>query len=218
MLCAALILTHMSIASQLSYATQLTFDHAHVFPNSLDYSYGDNVATSPDGNGHSYLIGAEGPTPNVVTDYATSSVVVSVWSSNYGDLTNVAYGADITTITFTADTGFLVNLHSFEMAGWPLTDYTINAVEVLDSNGTPLFSQSNVHIEGDAAHSDFDFVTPLTDTELTIRWDAANVNATNIGIDNILISQVPEPSGVVLVACLLSIVGVGGRRETQNTL
>ena len=71
----------------------------------------------------------------------------------------------------TADSGYRVQLYDFDMAGYDNTDYTIYLIEVLNSDGTPLYSQNNMNIEGDSdgpGHTHFDFTSsPLMDDQLT---------------------------------------------------
>lgn len=169
--------------------------------------YGDNVTSTTEGN---FTYGAAGGfTPNIVADYSTGA---AFWNSNYGNLSNVLYAEEfaggIFGLTLTADPGFKVSLDSFDLAGWPNTDYTINSLEVL-AGSTALFSASNVVVQGDSSgprRTSFDFDDPFVAQSLTIRFDASNlaiIQSDNIGIDNVRFSQVPEPSSV------LGVLGFG---------
>ena len=167
------------------------------------------------GGQFTYGNGGEGFTPNIVLDYFAGSATpnnpgVSLWSDQYGDLTNVLIGNNNSislNVRLTADNGFDVQLFDFDLAGWPTTDYTIDAVSVLSETGT-LFSQNNVLVEGDgtgSGHTSFDFATPLTGAELLIQIDYGNLaggQQDNIGIDNIRFGQNP-PAVVPLPAAWL---------------
>jgi hypothetical protein len=73
------------IPSSLSWAgVVLTFDQAGIFAGqSIDQSYGDRVVASPDGNGHSYQLVADG-FGNALYRSAKStggpSIISSLWA------------------------------------------------------------------------------------------------------------------------------------------
>ena len=194
--------------------TILIFENSSGFSiGFIDSNYGHRVTANIQG-GFSY--GGTADTPNVVTNYSANT---RGWTSNYGDLSNVAYtGAfdGILQLTLSADPGFEVNLHSFDLAGWSQADHIINSVQVLDGVGQVLFSQSNVLVHGDLVgprHTTFSF-PPLTAPALSIRFDASNLTvpfgAQVIGLDNVRFSQVPEPSSVAIAltgaACTLTLL------------
>ena len=120
-------------------------------------------------------------------------------------------------VKLTADPGFVVDLYYFDLAGWSLADYTINAVSVL-SGSSVLFSQSNVLVQGandgGDMHTVFDFSVPLSASELVIQIDHGNLAVgvqDNIGIDNIRFGQTPPPAAVPVPAALwLFISGLLG--------
>ena len=158
-------------------ATVLLFDQMRelgvvvptVSGNDVPQDYGDRVAGAVQavpGGFFTYGEAGEGFTPNLVVDYVTSGYVVKLWQDSYGDLINVAFGnqnSNIFGIKLTADVGFSALLYGFDLGGWPLADYTINAVRVLDGADL-LFSQRDVLVEGDAngpRHTEFSFETPL---------------------------------------------------------
>jgi hypothetical protein len=186
-----------------SQATVLTFEGLF---GAIDQSYGDRVAGNMAG-GYTFSQMGEGFTPNVVVDYDPSGGAPRTWPSGYGDLTRVLYESDRTAklqVKFTADPGFRVRLERWEMATWSSTlshpnGETINGVAVYGADGTPLFSQANVHVPI-VGHITFGpFATPLVDTMLTLEIDALNITTgfrnEDIGLDNVVFSQVPEPDG-----------------------
>ncbi len=150
-----------------SHATILEFDQMRalgavvpiVSGNDVPQDYGDRVAgtfQAVPGGTFTYGEAGEGFTPNVVVEYVSSGPAggndVSLWQDSYGDLMNVVFGnqsSNTLNVRLTSDAGFNVLLHGFDLGGWPNTDYTINAVRVLDG-GSELFSQSDVRVEGDS--------------------------------------------------------------------
>jgi hypothetical protein len=192
--------------------------------NAVPEDYGDRITASVvnvPGGQFTYGNGGEGFTPNIVLDYFAGSAIpnnpgVGLWSDQYGDLTNVLIGNNNSislNVRLTADTGFDVQLYDFDLAGWPTTDYTINAVNVLSGTNT-LFSQNNVLVEGDGTgpgHTSFDFATPLAGTELLIQIDYGNLaggQQDNIGIDNIRFGQDPPAVAPLPAAWLLLGSGI----------
>lgn len=151
----------------------------------------------------------------MVVDYPNNAFW---WSSAYGDLTNIIYPAGsigILDVTLTADPGFEVVLNSFDLAGWPFTDYTINSVQVL-SGSTSLFSQNNVFISG-TTRTGFNTsnLGSLAASSLTLRINATNPggSAENIGLDNIQFSQrsaTPAPVGTPEPSALVALGAVAG--------
>ena len=223
------IIVLMSCFASAGRASILTFDQIRVggvvvptiSGNDLEDDYGDRVTGSPlnvSGGQFTYGNGGEGFTPNVVVDFvAGNGTSLSLWQDSYGDLTNVAFGNSISVslnVQLTADPGFIVDLYHFDLAGWNMADYTINAVRVLSGADT-LFSQDNVLVQGaddgGDMHTAFDFAVPLSAAQLIIQIDHGNLAAgmqDNIGIDNIRFGQnppaavpVPPPSGSSAPAC-----------------
>ncbi|WP_340118274.1 PEP-CTERM sorting domain-containing protein [Pelagibius sp. 7325] len=219
-------------------ATILTFDQGRsatgfdVVPiqagAQVAQDYGDRVTGSPMdvlGGTYTYGNGGEGFTPNVGVNYLATGGVF-LWTLEYGDLTNVIFagpGSNVFRVQLEADAGFEVVLYGFDLAGWPLTDYAIDAVTV-SSNGIPLFSQIDVAVEGDATgpgHTAFGFAAPLMGSELTISLDFSNIpfgQQDNFGLDNIRFGQspppevvpteVPEPGSLALLVTGLAMLGL----------
>jgi hypothetical protein len=227
--------------SEDSAATVLQFDQARdaatqtmVVPtaagSSVPQDYGDHVngaVMNVPGGQFTYGNGGEGFTPNVTVDYS-SGTDVFLWTTQYGDLTNVLYAHALAgipnpnslTVRLAADSGFQVQLYAFDLAGWSNADYTISAVSVLGGM-TTLFSQSNVLVEGNFTgprHSTFNFASPLIAQDLSIVIDFSNLpggTQDNIGLDNIRFGQtspsvtpVSEPgAALLLVSGLLGLAG-----------
>jgi hypothetical protein len=228
----AMIAAHASQAS----ATELTFDGS-AFPNEpagngdilegipVNDLYGDNV-TSASMLGGLFQYGATGGfTPNVVVNYDTDIAAIPLtWRYDFGDLTRVIYvnpATGIMTIRFTADPGYKVQLHSFDLGGWNQSDYVINGVEVIDvTNATSLYSATNVNVLGAGpTHTDIDFNTPLGAQVLDLKIDASILGslADNIGIDNIVFTQVaiPEPTSTIALGFGTLAFAFIARRKMQ---
>jgi hypothetical protein len=205
--------------------------------NDVELDYGDRITGSVvnvPGGQYTYGDGGEGFTPNIVVDFFAGSAIpnnpgVSLWRDGYGDLTNVLLGNNNSislNVQFTADAGFDAQLYGFDLASWPTTDYTINAVNVL-SGTKNLFSQNNVLVEGDGTgpgHTSFDFAA-LTGAELLIQIEYANLaggQQDNIGIDNIRFGQnppaaVPLPAAWLLFGSGMAAIALQRRRQSGST-
>jgi len=240
------IIVLLSCFASAGRASILTFDQIRqggvVVPtlsgNDLEDDYGDHITGSPmnvSGGQFTYGNGGEGFTPNVVVDFvAGNGTTLSLWQDSYGDLTNVAFGNNISlslNVQLIADPGFVVDLYHFDLAGWNRADYTIDAVRVLSGADT-LFSQDNVLVQGaddgGDMHTAFDFAVPLSAAELVIQIVHGNLAGgmqDNIGIDNIRFGQnppaaVPVPPALWLFGSgLLGLIGISRRNKTaQQTL
>jgi hypothetical protein len=180
--------------------------------------YGDRV-TAPAQDGFAYGTGG-GATPNVVVDYATGgSNPLRIWDDGYGDLHDVIWidnpvfgGYGETTLT--ADAGYVVALHSFDMASYvDSVDETISSLTIRNGEDELLYSASNMPIEGDPnGHTPFVFNPAIAAPVLKIRL-TPGIAGENVGIDNIDFSQqsVPEPAAIVLAALALALLAGGTR-------
>jgi len=209
-----LVATCFALLPGVASATVLTFDPA-TNGTPTDQTYGDDVEATSEAT-FGYDVGAEGFTPNIQLTYGQGT---TLWTTQYGDLTNVLYqgvNGGVLTVTFTADPGFQVQLYDFDAAVWPspTPDLTINAVRVSDGINT-LFEQLTFPISG-TTHTPFDFTAaPLTASVLILEIDALNLGniSDNIGIDNVRFGQIaiPEPSTLAIAA--LGLLGMGCRRR-----
>jgi hypothetical protein len=215
-------MTLMLFLTSTANASILTFDQIRqvgvVVPtisgNDLEDDYGDRItgtSMNVPGGQFTYGNGGEGFTPNVTTHFvAGNGSSLSLWRDSYGDLTNVAFGSNLSAsliVQLTADPGYTVDLYHFDLAGWFLRDYTIDAVRVVSDAGT-LFFQDNVLVQGandgGPMHTSFDFAAPLSGAVLTLQIDYGNLTDStqdNIGIDNIRFGQNP-PAAVPIPATL----------------
>jgi hypothetical protein len=216
LICAAAAL----FAAPNHHATVLTFDITDLTPAmSVPQDYGDNVKIFTPGT-FSYGT-AQGTTPDITVAYADTT---RFWQSNYGNLNNVIYDSALSTgvlkITLSSAPGFLVGLHSFELAAWApyfLNDPIIMSVSAFNSLNVPIFSKTNVSVSTTTS-TPFTFDTPLIDSSLRIEIDARNLDfqSDGIGIDNITFSQaiVPEPSTTsLLMLTLTSLAAFRGRQR-----
>ncbi|MFN7016083.1 MAG: PEP-CTERM sorting domain-containing protein [Fimbriimonadales bacterium] len=209
----------------------LTMSHATVidFENSwlgivIPYDYADRVDASGNDSqargGYNLTFGA---TPNVAVlmftaDYwgGTWNQIGNLyrWSDSYADLINVAYHSPSyqgARFIFTADSGYWVRLHSFQMGGWPYTNRTLPFLQVL-VDGNLVYSATNVPISGSTANT-FSFDPNTTKgSVIEIRFGGD----WNVGIDNIGFSQelIPEPASLLaLGAGLAGLIRL--RRRTR---
>ncbi|MBM4262184.1 MAG: hypothetical protein FJ145_12235 [Deltaproteobacteria bacterium] len=223
-------------------ATQLTFEQ--IRSGGVVYSafndgvvpqdYGDRVTgltQNVPGGVFTYGNLGEGFTPNIEISYGPYPESASVWWDTFGDLSHVLWNNVRASfqITLVADPGYLAQLHGFDLAGWPNSDYSIGGIEILDGNGSLLFSQANVHVEGDLngpRHSHFEFAELRAET-LLIHIDATNLYSyyLNIGFDNLRFSQLragpnpapertPEPNAAILFSVALLVAKFGRRRRS----
>src|SRR5262249_24541896 len=159
----------------------------------LPQGYGNRVIAA-DQNGFHYGLDG-GPTPNVIVQHSTGGLPqLYTWDTQYGDLLNVVFAQEprVFDMLLQADPGFEITLTSFDMAAWPLLDYSIRSVTVLDGGANVLFSQSPCLIQGDPngpPHTHFDFGAGLRANAIRIMFDATNVDSDDVGIDNITFSQ-----------------------------
>jgi hypothetical protein len=215
------------VASTGVGATILTFDVSggvNDFQN-IPQNYGDNVAGSPQA-GHSYRVGPEGFTQNIIVAYGAPGEQPRLWTTGFGNLANVHFNdADFDT-TFTlrmiADAGFDVRLFGLDLASFLDSGQTIRGLTVRDGDGATLHSQGMTFVPG-AAHLSVDFATPLQAQILELVIDLTGLagDSDEIGIDNVRFGQVadappnsiPEPSTLVLLGAGLAMLTAMRRKK-----
>ena len=210
------------VSSSTASATILTFDQNVPVTNfeNVDQGYGDNVAGPGTPGGLEYGEAGEGYTPNVTVDYGPAGADPALWTTGYGDLTNILFkDADnfpTLAVTLTAEPGYLVSLYSWDMAAFGSvfsSDPSIDSVTVYDSEGAVLFSTIGQTIS-ETTHTAFDFsAAPFVDDQLVLEFDSSNLGglSDDIAIDNIRFGQqsVPEPASVAIA--LLGVAGLLAR-------
>ena len=178
---------------------------------------------TPDGLGHSYGVGAEGFTPNVVVEYGTAGEDPALWTTGYGDLTNVHFNdadGDLTfTVRFTADPGFLVTLFDFDIASFLSAGQTIAGLEVRNgATDASLFSLGSTFITG-ATHAQ---IAPnVSANVLILEIDLTGLGSVSddIGIDNVRFGQsqaeveTSEAGTLALLGGALAVIGGVARRR-----
>ena len=184
--------------------------------NSTGDSYGDGVAAAgtasfTDNAGTTqtatYDVGAEGATPNLDMEWHYSSAYgTTTYGTGYGDLVDVAYIYEPWFLIITPDAGFAVKLHSFDFAHYGSVDDVSPIVQVYSSIDGTLYNAGatgNYTPAGGHGHVDLD-LTASVDAEL---WVALYYNSGNgdddtywnYAVDNIVVSQVPEPASMLLL-------------------
>lgn len=216
------IIAALSLANCAMGGTLLNFNVNPVSAGILlDQAYGDRVIAASDS------VGAYGTdngtyTPNVLTSYSGTP---RVWTTGYGNFTNVFYnddeGGDIQ-LTLTADPGFLVTLASFDLAGFG-ANYTLNglAISVRDGGGNTLFSVNGPFVVNGTTSTS---VTPNVSAQvlqLDVFVSQLAGSSDNVALDNLLFSQqvapdtsgVPEPGTFALVSGALTAAFAARRRR-----
>lgn len=215
------VILALGLAGSAMAGTLLTYDIRNVAAGVLqDQAYGDRVTGPSDAVG-SYGTDNGVYTPNVV---ATHGGAPRVWTTGYGNLTNVHYndfdGQDIT-LTLTADPGFLVTLQSFDLAAFG-SNHTIpnTAITVSDGGGNVLFSLAGPLVVSGSTHNSFTPSVSAQSLLLTIHVGQLSLASDNVALDNVLFSQqtadnVPEPATFGLMAGALATF-VWKRRGTRT--
>ncbi len=218
-LSAAVLAVGLPMALPVTASTVLTFDVAGGVTNfqAVPPDYGDNVAGTPQsGNAYGFVDDGLGFTPNVVAAYGAPDELPALWTTGYGDLTNVYFNdqdSDTTfTLTLAAASGFDATLFGFDIASFSSGGQTIAGLRVLDGRGDTLFSQGSTVVPGSGTggHATLDFGPDgirARVLELVIDLSGLGMRSDNVAIDNFVFAQVvPEPgTGMLVGAGLLAI-------------
>jgi len=206
----------------MASATTLTFDLTGGTSDAgvMDQNYGDRVtsATTDATGAGTYAVGAEGATPNVLVEYLAEDALT--WRNDYTGLTNVFYSdpasSDFLGIRFTADTGFLVNLLSFDISSYFGAAPTIDGISVTaDGVSTSVSGAFTLSSTGPTS-----FAPNVSGTTVELMLDFASAGSLghDIGIDNVLFSQsaapIPLPAGAPLLLAGLGVFAWAKRRKS----
>ncbi|GIV09833.1 MAG: hypothetical protein KatS3mg019_1924 [Fimbriimonadales bacterium] len=206
-----------ALSGAIASATIIEFNHFTSNGATIPTDYASRVdASGNDVGGRTGFDLTYDPTPNVAVqmfsaDYQGGSWnqigSLNWWSTQYANLSGIAYHSPSNQgarFIFTADTGYWVRLHQFQMGSWPNVNRTLPFLQVV-VDGTPVYTQNNVVISGSTANT-FSFDPDVVKGGvIEIRFGGD----WNVGIDNIGFSQaiVPEPaSWLVLGAGLAGLM------------
>jgi hypothetical protein len=226
-------LTILAVLAAPTHATVLTFDTGQTNGAPIDQNYGDNVDSATQG---SFSYGTDGGfTPDVVVAYSGirqdtgAETGIRYWQTGYGDLVNVIEnefdGNSKIIITFTADAGFLVSLHSFDLANYWNYDGTVHNITIRDGSNNVLYTADDVsapHGSPVPTHNSVSLPLGIQGGQLImtldIRLGSLGVDSDGIGLDNIKFSQsvqsvVPLPGALLLFATGLLGLGAAGWRR-----
>lgn len=195
----------------IAHATLIDFGNIN---GAIPTDYASRVnASGADVGGRTGFDLTYGPTPNVAVQMFSADYQGGTWNSlgplywwgpAYADLYGVAYHSPSNQgarFVFTADTGYYVRLHQFQMGGWPNTDRTLPFLQVL-VDGAPVFTQSNVAISGTTANTFAFDPNVVKGAVIEVRFGGD----WNVGIDNIGFSQevIPEPTSLLTLSAGLT--------------
>lgn len=196
-----------------AHATVLTFDKEDggwFNGEGLPEGYGSRVESAvQDG----FVYGSDfGFTPNVEVTFG-AAMNARVWTTGYGSLENVVYfsGTPNKFINFTADEGWFVRLHHFDIAGWPSINR--NTQFIVEVDGQVAFD-SNVTAPGQG-------FARLGEDQF---WQGTNIRISvpdnrdwfNVGVDNIAFSQQPIPEPATMIGLALGAGLLAARRRRRS--
>ena len=190
----------------------------------INQNYGDRISGPSDAVG-SYGTDNGVYTPNVLVGYGATGEDPALWTTGYGDLTNIYFNdtdSDTTlTMSLTADSGYLVSLLSFDIASFVDAGQTIQGARVLDgANSAVLWTLGATFITG-TTHLNLAPNVTANSLVLEINLTGLGGVSDDIGLDNVTFSQsnspsaVPEPASLGLLG--LGLAGVAYRlRRTRR--
>lgn len=187
-------------------ATRLNFDTYN------GATYGDRVAAFGLGYGSE-----GGATPNITLDFLPEGGrAFSVYSGGYATLQNALGHTSYNVpgqVRFTPDAGWDVVLQGFDIAAWSQASYADSRIRIVDGGGTTRY---------DSGLFTFGPNTVLHLAPASIRSSGPLTVFVNdfgdLGIDNVVFSQVSSVPELPSLALLLAGLGlVGARRRLQRT-
>jgi len=189
-------------ASSLQAASIYTFDVTGISNSAIiPAAYGNRISGPSDAAG-SYGTTDGIYTPNIAVLYGAVGEDPNLWTTGYGNLTNIFFNDadnDTTmTITWTADAGFLVSLLSFDLASFIDAGQTLAnpAITVLDGSNNVLWTQAGPLAVSGATHNSFSPGVTASQLKLVVNLTGLATVSDDIGLDNITISQSADTSGV----------------------
>jgi len=189
----------LALGVGVARGTTLTFEieGATPFFPPLDLAYGNRVAQSPDG---AFSYGDEaGFTPHIALAYGAPDPEddpdFRFAGDFYADLQGSVFQMQEIRLIFTADEGFVVNLHSFDLGAFEGEfdeDPLVDVIEVTDSSGEVVFQDLDSAVSDETART-ISFDPPLNSDELVLSVRFPSLVAIGwsdaIGIDNVLFSE-----------------------------
>ncbi|MEL6715782.1 MAG: hypothetical protein AAFP86_18520 [Planctomycetota bacterium] len=203
---AALLLAAALLAPVPAAAQTTLLDFSGVTSADLIADYGDNVS-GPSTGGYAYT-GTGGFTPNVRVNLASFDDggvrALRTWPSGYSDLDDIVYafisgGTGITSdivVTLAAGEGHVATLRGFDLGNFGQA-VILPRIRVEDGGGTILWEELDVALPSSTGSArSFTFPAPPAAPVLTLRvsLDGLSGLADNVGLDNLEIGELPDPS------------------------
>lgn len=178
----------------------------------INQAYGDRIS------GPSDAVGAYGTdngqyTPNVLVGYGAAGEAPNLWTTGYGNLTNIYFndtdGDTTLTLDLIADAGFLVNLLSFDIASFVDAGQTIQGARAIDiATSAVLWTLGPTAITG-ATHLNLAPNASANILRLEINLTGLGSVSDDIGLDNVTFSQSAVPVSAVPEPATLGLLGLG---------